>query len=168
MLVHSKGNFVCRSFQTSNCSHSKYSWKWETKWTLHASIVSPSEEEPLKTERARGMYLWQNSIGPKRNVSQTWVTDHYKWGFNDDTVFSGWFWSGEQLCGLIVQEPDSHKSGFTATPKALRSMVAECVIFLTTLHYTIYGWWSYTHNSDQNVTLEHNRVLNGWICHPIP
>ncbi len=73
MLVHSSPDFVCRSFQTSKCSNRKYSWKWETKWTLHASVVSPSEEEPLKRERARGMYLWQNSSGPKRNVSQTWV-----------------------------------------------------------------------------------------------
>jgi hypothetical protein len=88
VLVHSRRNFVCRSFQTNNCSNRKYSWKWETKWTLHAFVVSPLEEEPLKIERARGMYLWQNSSGPKRNVNQTWVIDHYKWGFNDDTVFS--------------------------------------------------------------------------------
>jgi hypothetical protein len=33
----------------------------------------------------------------------------------------------------------------------LRSGVADCDIFLTTLYDIIFWWWSYTHNYDQNL-----------------
>jgi hypothetical protein len=44
-----------------------------------------------------------------------------------------------------------------------RSVVAEYVIFFTTLYDIIFLWWSYTHNNDQNVSVEHDskeRLLN--------
>jgi hypothetical protein len=43
--------------------------------------------------------------------------------------------------------------------------VADCAIFLTTLYGIIFRWWSYFHNGDQNLCIEH---CNGWICNPRP
>jgi hypothetical protein len=50
----------------------------------------------------------------------------------------------------------------------LWSGVGEYVIFFTALHEIIFWWWSYTHNNDQNVSVEHNFHKSHWICRPRP
>ncbi len=41
----------------------------------------------------------------------------------------------------------------------LRFVVAHFVIFLTTLYDIIFQWWSRTHNSDQNLSCEHDFIF---------
>jgi hypothetical protein len=43
----------------------------------------------------------------------------------------------------------------SAVPSLLRSGFADLVNFLTTLYDMIFWWWSYTCNSGQNVSIEH-------------